>query len=86
MHRSFDQQLLSVGDMDGNVKLHHWPCTEKEALPVQTRSHVDEVSKVRFTCDNKYVVSMGKQDRSIIVWKVIQDKYAEERNASASVQ
>lgn len=79
MHRSFDQQLLSVGDMDGNIKLQHWPCTEKESVPVASKGHVDEVSKVRFTCDNKYVVSMGKLDRSIIVWKVVPDKYSEER-------
>ena len=79
MHRSSDEDLLGVGDTSGAVKLFHWPCIEKEAQPQHRPAHVKEVSKVRFTCDNKYMVTMGKHDRSIIVWKVLRDKYAEER-------
>ena len=79
MHRSYDEQLLGVGDMDGHIKLLHWPCQEKEAVPVVSNGHDNEVAKVRFTCDNKYMVTLGKEDRSIIIWKVIRDKFANER-------
>lgn len=33
--------------------------------------HVKDVSKVRFSCDNKYLISIGQADRSVIIWRVM---------------
>ena len=73
MNRSRDQSLLVVGDSSGTVKIYNYPCTEKEAVSVSVTTHVKEVSQVRFTCDNKHIISMGKNDRSIVSWNVLID-------------
>ena len=70
-----DKQLLGVGDLNGNVKLFNCPCIEKDAPRVQQVAHVKEVAQVRFSCDGKYIVSVGKKDRSVITWKVKSDKF-----------
>ena len=74
VHRSPDESLLAVGDLGGNVKLYNYPCLNKSAVPVEMAAHVKEVSKVRFTCDGKHVISLGKYDRSIVSWKVLPEK------------
>jgi len=33
--------------------------------------HVNGVNKVRFSCDNKYLISIGQSDRSVIIWRVM---------------
>ena len=70
IHRSPDKTLVSVGDLNGNVKLFNCPCTEKDAMRVEHFAHVKEVAQIRFSCDGKYIISVGKKDRSIITWKV----------------
>jgi microtubule-associated protein-like 6 len=75
MHRSKDEKLLAVGDAVGNVKAFHWPCINKDAHDVRLNTHVGEVAKVRFTCDNKFVVSLGKKDRTIQIHKILPEKY-----------
>ena len=33
-------------------------------------AHVGEVSKVRFTSDDRSVISIGRSDRAIVVWNI----------------
>jgi hypothetical protein len=54
--------------------IHRFPCISKDTPPVQESGHVKDISKVRFTCDGRYAISVGKADRSIIVWKVLSEE------------
>ena len=71
MHRSNDEDLLVTGDTDGNVKVTKFPSVSKDTEPIRASGHVKDISKVRFTCDGKYAISVGKLDRTIITWKVL---------------
>lgn len=71
MHRANTENMLVAGDTSGFVKLHRFPCISKDTPPVKAVGHVKDISKVRFTCDGKYAISVGKVDRSVIVWKVL---------------
>lgn len=73
MHRSNAENMLVTGDTDGRIKVNRFPCISKDTEPIKAVGHVKEVSKVRFTCDGKYAISVGKFDRSIIVWKVLSE-------------
>jgi hypothetical protein len=53
MHRSPNEELLGVGDEKGNLKVYHYPCVSKQSVPVSVAAHHGELSKVRFTCDNR---------------------------------
>lgn len=41
-----------------------------------TNAHVKDVSKVKFTSDGKHIISIGKTDRSVIIWNVLPEKSA----------
>jgi WD40 repeat protein len=70
-HRSKDQTTLVSGDSNGVVKLTKWPCTSKDAEFAAVKGHVGEVARVRYTCDGSHVVSIGKMDRCINIWRVV---------------
>lgn len=53
MHRSPNEELLGVGDEKGFLKVYHYPCVSKQSVPVSVAAHDGELSKVRFTCDNR---------------------------------
>jgi WD40 repeat protein len=71
VHRSPNNQLLAVGDKSGAVKLMNYPAISKDAPVASEPGHVNPVAKVRFSCDGRYLLSMGKSDRCIIIWKVL---------------
>lgn len=77
VHRSRGQGLLVSGDQHGHVQISNNPCIAKESKHLKFSAHVLEVSKTRFSCDDKYIVSIGKHDRAIIVWKVVKDEKIE---------
>lgn len=71
MHRSPKQDLLGSGNENGVLSIYKYPCVSKKAVSASTNAHVGEIGKVRFTCDNKRIVSIGKYDRAIIVWNLV---------------
>ena len=81
VHRSCapNEALLAVGDSGGAVKIYNYPCLSKDAKAGKHRGHVKEVSKVRFTCDGKKIISVGKFDRAVMIWNVIHDAELEEQ-------
>jgi len=83
VHRSKNEALLAVGDLNGAVKLFNYPCLSKDSISMAHRGHVKEVAKVRFSCDGKYVISLGRFDRAIIIWKVLPEVEVAAPNAKA---
>ena len=70
VHRSEAGDLVAAGYQDGRVKIYRYPCLNKAAEPVAFRSHTADIQRVRFTCDDKYLLTIGQTDRTILVWRV----------------
>jgi WD40 repeat protein len=59
--------LVVTGDDFGDVKLFNYPCLPK-AKSVAFGGHSSHVVTTRFTPDDKYLLSTGGHDLSIIQW------------------
>ncbi|CAM9178110.1 unnamed protein product, partial [Ectocarpus sp. 13 AM-2016] len=71
LHRSHDRTLLVTADNAGNVKVFRYPALSKQQAGYKLVSgHVGGISCVRFTADDAHIVSIGKGDRAVFVWKV----------------
>lgn len=67
-------RLLAVGYDDQCIRVFRYPCyIDKQVFKVYP-GHSSHVTRVRFT--NKYMVSLGGNDRTIIVWNI--DRHQEE--------
>ena len=64
-------KLLAVGNGVGELRVYRYPVLSKNAEYVSGKGHATSVSKVRFTCDDKRMITLGAQDRSILQWKVV---------------
>lgn len=72
--RSNSSLLAAVGDVEGNIKLFNYPVVGNEKSCSGTCAyhyHTGHVSKCRFSCDDSILVTTGKEDRAILVWKVV---------------
>jgi len=61
--------LVATGDDDGNVKLFRYPAL-KGAKANAYGGHSSHVVTTRFTPDDKYLISTGGHDKSIIQWSL----------------
>ncbi|KAI1886390.1 hypothetical protein AGOR_G00213520 [Albula goreensis] len=59
------------GDDFGLVKLFDFPCSEKFAKHKRYFGHSAHVTNIRFSYDDKYVISTGGDDCSVFVWKCL---------------
>ncbi|XP_038164226.1 echinoderm microtubule-associated protein-like 6 isoform X2 [Cyprinodon tularosa] len=59
------------GDDFGLIKLFDFPCTEKFAKHKRYLGHSPHVTNIRFSHDDKYVISTGGDDCSVFVWKCL---------------
>ncbi|XP_076879607.1 echinoderm microtubule-associated protein-like 6 isoform X2 [Brachyhypopomus gauderio] len=60
-----------TGDDFGLVKLFDFPCSEKFAKHKRYFGHSAHVTNIRFSYDDKYVISVGGNDCSIFVWRCL---------------
>jgi WD40 repeat protein len=67
--RSNRMDVLASGDEDGKIALFRNPCPEKNASAKIYHGHVGPISAVRFTFDDKNIISVGLTDNSIVVWQ-----------------
>ena len=63
VHRSKDSTLLAAADDVGRVKVFRYPCLAKGADYVPCRGHNHAIGEVRFTTDDKYMVTVGQKVR-----------------------
>ena len=61
VHRSADRALLAKGDDAGGVAVFRYPCQTHDAGLVKCDGHASHVTRVRFTCDGKYLVSFTRE-------------------------
>ncbi|EGZ30558.1 hypothetical protein PHYSODRAFT_471884 [Phytophthora sojae] len=67
---SSSRTILASGDDSGNVKFFRYPCIPKGSKFIACRGHSSHVANVRFSFDDKYLISVGGNDRSIFQWKL----------------
>lgn len=52
------------------MELCFWPCTHEKASVVAVGGHASHVTKVRFTCDDAYLISTGGFSRCVVQYKL----------------
>ncbi len=67
--RSRNGQLLATGDDFGLVKLFKYPCVVEKAESHEYAGHSSHVTKVKFSANDRYVVSTGGNDMTVMVWE-----------------
>lgn len=65
-----NMKLLASGDDHGKVRLLEYPCLVKNSKAVYGDGHSSHVTNVKFSQDDKILISTGGEDQTIIVWKV----------------
>ena len=69
-------RLLAVGDEFQQLRLLRYPCVSAPAMPPAPGAaplavgHAAALSAVRFSYNDRYVVSAGGEDLSVFVWRV----------------
>jgi WD40 repeat protein len=67
-----EYNCLVSGDDRGKVKVWRYPIVKKGSNYVEGRGHSSHVTNVKWSGDSKWVVSVGGEDQSVMVWKVEQ--------------
>ena len=51
------------------VKLFKYPCVVERAAFKEFSGHSSHVTRVKFSSNDKYVLSVGGNDKTLIVWE-----------------
>jgi len=70
-HLSNSGKTLATGDDFGYVKLFQFPVSQRFTKGKKFMGHSAHVTNVRFTYDDKHLISIGGEDCSVFVWKCI---------------
>jgi len=66
--RSHSAKIIATGDDYSKIKLYKYPCLD-QISPFKTYiGHSSKIPKLRFLNEDKYLVSIGCQDKSVIIW------------------
>jgi microtubule-associated protein-like 6 len=62
--------LVATGGDDQKVRLFTYPVTIPKQKNKDFAGHSSHVTRVRFSADEKHLLSVGGNDRTIILWDV----------------
>jgi len=68
---NFAMSLLAVADDKGLVSLFSYPTVKKNSAGKHVNGHCSHVTRVRFTDDNKHLISAGGGDLTLIQHKIL---------------
>ncbi|KAG2450199.1 hypothetical protein HYH02_000301 [Chlamydomonas schloesseri] len=68
-----DGELVVTSGDDGRLRLFNYPCVVDDAPCRTYLGHCSHVMNVRFSPDNRWVVSVGGNDRSGMQWRVLRE-------------
>ena len=68
---SSDGRLVAMVDESGELAVYKHPCVDSGSRPVGVDAHACHVTCARFSCDGKYLFTVGGRDRTMMQWKVI---------------
>eukprot|EP01022_Parablepharisma_sp_SALTPOND_P009431 TRINITY_DN1391_c0_g1_i1.p1 TRINITY_DN1391_c0_g1~~TRINITY_DN1391_c0_g1_i1.p1 ORF type:complete len:2151 (-),score=139.11 TRINITY_DN1391_c0_g1_i1:21-6473(-) len=66
--RSHSEKIVATGDDYSKIKLYKYPCLSETAPFKSYIGHSSKVSKLRFLNEDKYLVSIGCKDKTVIIW------------------
>lgn len=64
----FEKKFMAVGYNDQSIRLFKYPCNTMKQVHKTFYGHSSHVTRIKFT--QSYMVSLGGEDKTIIVWKV----------------
>lgn len=67
--RSHNQQILATGEDTQKVKLFRYPCYQEGAKAKEYFGHSSHLTEVKFSPGDDYLVTVGGNDKTVIVWK-----------------
>jgi WD40 repeat protein len=70
-HRSNSGALVVAADDDGCVRMLHYPAVVIDAGVLSYGGHSSHCVCVRFSSDDRWVVSVGSRDQTVIQWRVL---------------
>ena len=62
--------LLAAGNDNGKLAIYNFPCTLKSSEFVECRGHSSHVTNVRWSKDDRHIVTVGGEDQCLMYWKV----------------
>jgi WD40 repeat protein len=65
-----EYQAVATGDDRGRVQVYKFPCVQTNSQPLTAYGHSSLVSNVRWTVDDRYLISTGGEDQTIIIWEI----------------
>ncbi len=70
--RSHKGAVVVAGDDFGRVSTFHFPCTWSVASTcTRRRGHSTPVASLAFSANDLFVVSVGRDDLALFIWKVV---------------
>ena len=67
--RSNNQKVIATGDDLSMIKLFACPSVVEQAPFKSYGGHSSQVTKIRFTPDDNFLISVGGNDKSVFVWE-----------------
>ena len=68
---SSDGRIVAMVDESGELAVYKHPCVDSGSRAVTVDAHASHVTCARFSCDGKYLFTLGGRDRTMMQWKVI---------------
>jgi len=69
-----EHSLCAIGDNFGRIKLFEYPCSKFNASYNTSIGHSSKVSNLKFSKNGDYLYSVGGNDKSVLQWRVINNK------------
>lgn len=69
LSRSNTGHLLAIGDDFGKVRVFRSPCPLEGAQSIALSGHSSHVMNVRWSSCDEYIVSVGGEDKTVMLWR-----------------
>lgn len=69
VHRAANKRIMVTGDDDGYVNLYKYPSVQERSNSKSYIAHSSHVTRTRFLFDDTKVISVGGNDKCVLVWK-----------------
>lgn len=66
--RSHNKKVIATGDDFGRVNLFNYPACAPKQVHHTYLGHSAQVTRVRFSGDDKYLISTGGNDKTTLIW------------------
>ena len=63
------QEIVATGTSFGEIQLFRYPCISNKSIGVKYSGHSSPVTKIRFTSGDRYLLSIGGSDNTVLQWR-----------------